>query len=560
MPKRDMITVGDAIAAFLEACGVKAAFGVISIHNLPILDAIGERGNIRFVPARGEAGAANMADAYARTTGQLGVVLTSTGSAAGNAAGALVEALVAGTPMLHLTGQIESAYLDQNVGFIHEAPNQLSMLKSLSKEAFRVRSADTAISTIKLAVKIALTPPMGPVSVEIPIDIQAVRIETPSDLQPLTVSNQQPLSITIDNLFAYLVTAKRPLLWLGGGARGAAKQVKRLMDMGFGIVTTTQGRGIAPEDDPRSLGAYNFQKPVENFYQSCDLMLVVGSRLRSNETLKYKLKLPSTLLRIDIDPTADGRAYKSDAFACGDASAVLQQLIERLEGKMKIDPAFIDDLRKARDSATADLIDGLGPYSALSEHLQKVVGRDFNWIRDVTLSNATWGNRQLQIFDPNSGVHSVGSGIGQGLAMAIGAAVGATETGSNRKTFCLVGDGGLILNLGELATAVQEHANLIIILMNDKGYGVIKNIQDAEYGGRRRYADLHTPDYAVLSSALGIPHARINNLTEIAAGLRTAIDHSGTFLLEIDMLSIGNFKTAFSGSPVKQQATNGAAA
>ncbi len=175
--EQQQVTVGCAITAFLEQCGVKAAFGVISIHNMPILDAMGERGKIRFVPARGEAGGTNMADACARTTGGLGVCLTSTGTAAGNAAGAMVEALTAGTPMLHITGQIETPYLDQSLAYIHEAPDQLTMLKAVSKAAFRVRSADTAISTIKLAVQTALTAPTGPVSVEIPIDIQAALID-----------------------------------------------------------------------------------------------------------------------------------------------------------------------------------------------------------------------------------------------------------------------------------------------------------------------------------------------------------------------------------------------
>ena len=116
------ITVGELAVRFLETCGVKAAFGVISIHNMPILDAFHVRQNIRFVSARGEAGACNMADACARVTGTLGVVVTSTGTGAGNAAGALVEAMTAGTPMLHLTGQIDSPYLDRDLGFIHEAP------------------------------------------------------------------------------------------------------------------------------------------------------------------------------------------------------------------------------------------------------------------------------------------------------------------------------------------------------------------------------------------------------------------------------------------------------
>ncbi|HEY4073175.1 MAG TPA: thiamine pyrophosphate-binding protein [Herbaspirillum sp.] len=551
MLKQNKVTVGYAIAAFLEACDVKAAFGVISIHNMPILDAFGERGKIRFVPARGEAGGTNMADSYARTTRGLGVCLTSTGTAAGNAAGAMVEALTAGTPLLHLTGQIETPYLDQSLAYIHEAPDQLSMLKAISKAAFRVRSSSTAISTIKLAVQTALTPPMGPVSVEIPIDIQEALIPMPTDLRPLPVARQEPSSLALDNLAELLKKAERPLIWLGGGSRGAGKAVRRLMDMGFGVVSTTQGRGVVPEDDPCSMGAFNLHKSAEEFYQTCDAMIVVGSRMRGNETLKYELKLPRPLYRVDVDPSAEGRCYKSDYFVCGDAALALDALADRLQGQMRIDPTFIGDLQRARDTAAASLVDGLGPYSQLVSSLQAVAGRNFNWVRDVTVSNSTWGNRFLRIFNPCAGVHALGGGIGQGLAMGIGAAVGAAATGSGDRTFCLAGDGGFILNLGELATAVQEKADMLIILMNDKGYGVIKNIQDAQYGGRRHFVDLHTPDYALLSRAMNLRHARVTDLADIAKTLQSALAEPGPFLLEIDMLSIGSFKTAFAGPPVK---------
>lgn len=550
--EQQQVTVGCAITAFLEQCGVKAAFGVISIHNMPILDAMGERGKIRFVPARGEAGGTNMADAYARTTGGLGVCLTSTGTAAGNAAGAMVEALTAGTPLLHITGQIETPYLDQSLAYIHEAPDQLTMLKAVSKAAFRIRSADTAISTIKLAVQTALTAPTGPVSVEIPIDIQAALIDMPADLQPLPVPKHVPSAHALDALAERLVKAKRPLLWLGGGARHASAQVRRLLDLGFGVVTSTQGRGIVAEDDPRSLGAFNLHKPVENFYQTCDAMLVVGSRLRGNETLKYELKLPRPLLRIDADPAAEGRCYQSDYFVSGDAALALDALADRLEGRLKVDPAFAADLRRAHDTAVNGLVDGLGPYSALVQALQDAVGRNFNWVRDVTVSNSTWGNRQLRIFDSRAGVHALGGGIGQGLAMGIGAAIGAAATASGKKTFTLAGDGGFILNLGELATAVQERADMVIVLMNDKGYGVIKNIQDAQYGGRRHYVDLHTPDYAALAKSLSLRHTRVSSLADIGTALEQATVEPGPFLLEIDMLSIGSFKTAFAGPPVNK--------
>src|SRR5690242_15506215 len=132
------LTGGDVVVRLLRQAGVEVAFGVVSIHNLPIFDAIGRCEGIRIVPSRGEAGAVNMADGYARAGSRLGVAITSTGTGAGNACGALVEAQTAGSPVLHLTGQIETRHVDQGKGFIHEVRDQLTTLRGVSKRAYRV--------------------------------------------------------------------------------------------------------------------------------------------------------------------------------------------------------------------------------------------------------------------------------------------------------------------------------------------------------------------------------------------------------------------------------------
>lgn len=541
------ITVGDLCAAFLERCGVTTAFGVISIHNMPILDAIGRRQQIRFVPSRGEAGALNMADAYARVSGGLGVAVTSTGTGAGNAAGAMVEAHTAGTPLLHLTGQIESAYLDRNKAYLHEAHDQLTMLRAVSKAAFRVWSAETALGTLRAAVQTALTAPAGPVSVEIPIDVQQAELTWPADLSPIAATIAVPDPAALDRFAERLANCQRPLLWLGGGARHAGAAVQRLADLGFGVVTSTQGRGVLPEDDPRSLGAFTLQSSVEAFYQSCDALVVAGSRLRSNETLHYTLKLPQPLLQIDADPQAAGRNYPASEFICGDSALALAGLADRLEGRLQTDPQLLDDLANARSSAEILVRDSLGPYEILVDAIQTAVGRDFIWVRDVTISNSTWGNRLLRIFDPRAGIHALGGGIGQGLPMAIGAALAAND----RKTIALVGDGGLQLSLGELATAVQENVNLTLIVMNDGGYGVIKNIQDARYGGRHYFADLLTPDLAAVASAMGMAYQRLDDITQTEQLLRQTLATPNPTLLEVDMQSIGPFTKPFAGPPVR---------
>ncbi|MGE4339169.1 MAG: thiamine pyrophosphate-binding protein [Pigmentiphaga sp.] len=545
------ITVGELAARFLEQCGVKIAFGVISIHNMPILDAISRRGRIRFISSRGEAGACNMADAAARISSTLGAFVTSTGTGAGNAAGALVEAMTAGTPVLHLTGQIESAYLDRDLGYIHEHPDQLGMLGAVGKGAFRIREPQTALSTLREAARLALTPPCGPVSIEIPIDIQKMLLEMPAALSPLPPMLPIADPTGVAAMASRLAVARRPLLWLGGGARGAADAVSRFVDMGWGVVTSVQGRGVVAEDHPSTLGAFNLQKPLEAFYNSVDAFLVVGSRLRSNETLAYELHLPQPLYRIDADALAEGRAYPSQMFLHGDSRATLHALADQLEGRMRIDPDFLHDLAVTRREAEQEVDSAMGPYLSLKSTLNKLLKGDGWWVRDITLSNTIWGNRSLRLNHSRAGVHALGGGIGQGLAMGIGVALADQEHHLGRKTVVLAGDGGFMLNVGELACAVQEKADLLVVLMNDRAYGVIRNIQDAHYGGRHCYVDLHTPDFAAFCPSLQAGYFHLDDPACAEAVLAEALGRKGPVIVEVDMAAWGPFSAKFAGPPTK---------
>src|SRR3546814_6654828 len=181
-------------------------------------------------------------------------------------------------------------------------------------------------------------------------------------------------------------------------------------------------------------------------------MLVVGARLRGNETLKYTLRLPRPLLQIDADPQAHGRGYTADHFLAGDAKLALAGLAARLKSRLKVEPGFGAAITSVRGEAEAQLRKGLGPYEQLVDALQNAVPRNYVWVRDVTVSNSTWGNRMLKLLGTRNGVHALGGGIGMGAAMGVGAAVAAR----GRKTIVLSGDGGLMLNVGELATAAQE--------------------------------------------------------------------------------------------------------
>src|SRR3989449_10143769 len=174
------ITVADALLKELERIGVDTVFGIISIHNIPFYDAIKRHGGFRVVAGRHEGAVVNMADAYSRVSGKLGVALTSTGTGAGNAAGAIIESWNGGAPMLHVTSQVASAYIETGRGYIHDGKDQFGMLKSISKETHRVRRPQQAPAIFRLAVTQAMAPPAGPVRVAIPIDFQASGISLPS--------------------------------------------------------------------------------------------------------------------------------------------------------------------------------------------------------------------------------------------------------------------------------------------------------------------------------------------------------------------------------------------
>jgi acetolactate synthase I/II/III large subunit len=549
----DLITVGDLVAEFLAHIGVRNAYGVISIHNMPILDGFHTRGKIRFVSARGEAGACNMADADARVNAGLGVVVTSTGTGAGNAAGALVEALTAGTPLLHLTGQIEAAYLDRDLGFIHEAKDQLAMLRAVGKDAFRISKPDEALAVLEKAVALAFTAPCGPVSIEIAIDVQKMTLPRPAypTLASLRPAPVQPDAVHIAALAAQLKSAQRPLLWLGGGARGTGEAVARLVKLGFGVVTSVQGRGIVDETHPQTLGAFNLQKAAQDLYAQCDAMVVVGSRLRSNETLSYKLQLPKKLWRIDANPAllTQQHPYAFEQVIHGDAALSLLQLAEALEGRMSVATDWHTSIAAARSAAEAQVDSGLAAYLTLKNKLNsavKALDTPPSWVRDITLSNTMWGNRSLHLTHPLQGVHALGGGIGQGMQMAIGAAIG-----SGGKAVALCGDGGFMLNVGELACAVQERADVMLIVMNDACYGVIKNIQDADYGSRHAYVALTTPNFAQLCASLKMPHYLLDKPAETRTTLAAALAQRGPVMVEVDMASWGDFAVKFAGPPRK---------
>ena len=540
--------VGDLVAEFLHCIGVEDVFGVVSVHNIPMLDAIGRRNYIKMIPARGEMGAGHMADGYARAKNGLGVVFTSTGPGAANVAGAIVEARFSGSAVLHFTGQTATENIDKNQGTVHDVSDQLGMLSSISKAALRIDKPENVLEKLLDAVKIALTPPTGPVSIEIPIDIQRTVIKRPNNLEQIKIpSIELKLGATssIDKIETIIKGSKRKLLWVGNGCKFARDEVEKFINMGFALVTSTQGRGVIPESTHMSLGAFNAVPLIEEFYKTIDLMIVVGSRLRGHETRDMSLKLPDNIIQIDIDPKAENRTYKTDLFHCGDAKKVLAELSNRLSNQLTLDKDWENEISQLKNKILEDYKSNLGAYKNFPETIRKVLPEDGMWVRDVTISNSMWGNRSMFINEPEQNIYPVGAAIGPGLALAVGASIGS----KSKKTIAMCGDGGFMLNLPDLWTAVETNCDVVFLVMNDKGYGVIKHIQDSMYGGRNFFADLIGPNFEELANVANMKYSRIDHAMDLEKKLKEAINFSGPVLLEVNVHSVGEMPRYFAPPP-----------
>lgn len=540
------VTVGEAIVRVLEAHNVDAMYGVISIHNLPIADAVGRRESMKFVCARGEAGAVTMSDAHARFKG-IGVSLTSTGAGAGNGIGSLIEAYQASSPLIHITGQVEREYLDRDASFIHEAKDQLTFLRASSKAAYRIMDPDHAVGMLREAIRVAQTVPMGPVSIEIPIDVQATEIDLPADLGPVApLEIPKAGSAAFTELVEELKKAKRPLLWIGGGTIGCEEEVKTLADLGIPVVSSTHARGVLSDNHPRSLGAFHNSKDVETLMAESDLMVVVGSRLRSNETKTYSIKLSDNLYQIDAFAGAQQRNYKVKRFICAAAKEAFSAMIEGLNGVSKVDTDYDAAIKAAKASAVKALRDQLEDYALICDAVRDALPEDGIFVRDITMSGSTWGSRLLPIYAPNRNIHSLAGAIGLGLAHGIGASIANPD----KKVISLVGDGGLMLGIGEIATMFQEQTDMVLLVMNDGGYGVMRGIQNNYFEGRQYFNELHTPSYRALGESMGVPSFEANSVESFREVIQKAVEIDGPAVVEVLMNEIGPLN--FAGPPQRK--------
>jgi acetolactate synthase-1/2/3 large subunit len=531
------MTGGQAVVEALRAHGVKAIFGIASVHTLPIYDALYDAPEMRLIVPRHEGAAAAMADGYFRATGRVGVCLTSTGPGAANSCGAMLEAYGASSQVLHITSQIPTEFLDRGKGFLHEASGQLQMLEPFTGYRRRITSVEDIPAVLRQAFTSLQTERPRPAVVEIPVDLQStpaeIATESPGDYPP---AEPDPTAIT--QAAELLRTAQRPIVWAGGGVinAGASSALIRLAEwLDAPVLTTISGRGAVPEDHPLCLGNFATARRVRDFIASCDVMLALGTRFSASATGRWTLQIPPNLIHVDLDAANFDLNYPTRVRVRADAKAALQALIAQLEGPLAgaHDRPEILGLRQQVRSAARSR---LGQHEPVMDGIRAVLEREAIVVCDSTIPAYFWGNHLLEIYEPRTSISPHGSvAIGLAFPLALGCKAGQPD----RQVVLIQGDGGFMLHATELATAVQYGLNVVVLLFNDSGYGILRRIQDRDYRGRRIGVDLHAPDFVSFAESFGAAAFRVTEPSQTGQVLARALSCGRPALIELQLSGPG---------------------
>ena len=526
-----MMTGGQAVAETLALLGVSKVFGIVSVHNLPIYDAISLHPDIQVINVRHEQAAAHAADAYSRVTGELGVILTSTGPGALNAVAGIYEAAFVSSKLLMVTGQIESRFRGKGKGFLHEYEKQPELLSNLCRTVSSVRYAeDISRDMAAVADDIQRGRPQ-PGAIEIPIDLQYQSADI--DLfASRTISRLVPDEALLNQALALLENAQRPLIWAGGGVNisGASGELTDLAErMGAPVVTTIEGRGAISEAHDLSLGFRTDRRSAAEIFEEADVVLAIGTRFQNYATRVWTLQMPENLIHIDVDPGVIGRNYPAAVPIVADAKMALQELLQGL-GKTAVDEQFLERCRKIKEADEEEIKEEIGPdHSEIVSVIRRLLPEECPVVRDSTVPNYTWGNRLLKILRSRTSIRPAAVAIGPGLPLAMGAAIGSMS-----HALLIQGDGGLQLSLGELSACAEHQIPVIALVFNDSGYNVLRIIQENVLG-HKHGTELSKINFVTVAQGMGVEAERVEGIAQFEPALARALARSGPSVIEIDM-------------------------
>lgn len=545
-----MQTAAGAIVETLEAAGVRAVFGIPGVHNLALFDALASS-SIRTVVTRHEGSAAHAADGYARATGEPGVVVTTTGPGAANAVAGIGEAWAASSPVLHLTTQVASDILRAEVylSVLHQSQAQIEFFRPITGFTERVDRSERAAPAVGRALTAMGAGRPRPAYVEVPHDLLGAPVAAPDDSgrapaphgaavppeageRPGSALRTDPAAV--EEAADVLAEARRVTVWAGGGVvhSGATAALRAVAErLSAPVITTFMGRGAIPDGHPLAVGLPPHEPAVADLLASSDVVVAAGTDFDGTMTQNGELRFPDALIHIDLDEAQVGKAYPAHGLI-GDAAAALRALDDVLARRGVDRSDAQGHVAEHLGAVTSSVWDGLEADLRTRDAvrfvraLRSAAPEEAIFVVDMCIAGY-WCAGYLPVPGPRRLLYPMGWGtLGFGWPAALGAA--AAQRGP---VVAVVGDGGFMYGLGELATARQESLDLVVVVVNDRGYGMLRFDEELRYG-RTFAVDLTTPDFAAVAEGFGVPYRRAS-LEDLEADVGAALAAGGPHLVEV---------------------------
>jgi acetolactate synthase-1/2/3 large subunit len=531
------MTGGAAIVEALIANEVDTVFGLPGAQMYAFFDALKQRSDaIRTFGARHEQACGYMAFGYARSTGRPGIYSVVPGPGMLNTTAALSTALGCNAPVLCITGQVPSAFIGRGRGHLHELPDQLATLRTVTKWAERIERVEDTGEVLAEAFRQMLSGRPGPVAVEMAWDVMAGTGRAPESFPVATpdaasVANEA----AIEAAAKALLSARSPLIMLGTGAQDAGAEIAALAEaVGAPVAAFRGGRGAVPEDHPFSLSSYAAAKR----WAKTDLLLGIGSRLeapymRWANPMNY-VQVPGEarqLIRIDIDPAEMERLVPNIGIVA-DAKAAVSALLDavrRIGGKTGA-PERAAELQQLRASARTET-EQVQPQLSYLDAIREALPRDGFFVGELCQVGFT-SYFGFPVYEPRTYVSEGYQGtLGFGFPTALGVKVAHPE----RAVVSVTGDGGFMFAVQELATAVQERIGLVTILFNNNAYGNVLRDQTNSFGGREIGSALVNPDFVQLAESFGVKAHKVASPAALRPALSEAVESNAPTLIVVEV-------------------------
>jgi len=516
-----------AAVATLLRCGIAAGFGIPSIHNIALYDVLRQTPEFHHWVVRHEQAAGFAADGFYRHSGQPAVVFASTGPGNLFTLVPLLESLQTNTPVLLIGTNIASSLLEKTGGALHETPQQLDIIRPLTRFAHRVASPDAIPGALADAIEVLRGPAPGPAFVEIPHDFllapaSATLPPASGPSKAAEISSQKDIALAAEQVRL----SRRPVVLVGSGVHKSAGAVQKTAEaLQAPVFTTTSGKGMIADDHPLAMGCISRLGAVQEVFLESDLLVSFGARLTEFDTGRFGLKLPPQHIQVVEDRNYAGERFPSIRLI-GDISSIAQALTDQAATRSGwCDVAGI----RLREAAR---LQGLEQESyATLMLLRGVLGRQDLLVNDQSILNY-WASAFFPVMEPGTFLYPSGSGtLGYGLPAAIGAACSMQRSGQQRKIVCVAGDGGFQYTQHELATLAQYNLPVKILLVNDQAYGIIGFLQRSMFGEMHEVA-LKNPDFCRVAEAYGIRSEHVASLEQLRKRLPDWLDAPGPALLE----------------------------